>query len=209
MEDHAVLREGLAAWLNGGGHGIRVMGRYGSWDELAAHRGALADVVLLDVLLGDDVPLREKIRSVLDSGSQVVIFSSLSGGPLIREAIDAGALSFLPKTSSARDVAAAVRLAAQGRRYMTAEMEQALSAGGVRLTPREHQVISLYLVGEGQSMERTGRELRISVDSVKKHLASVRRKLGIRGSRTGKLALREMLSQEGWLPPENGFEENR
>lgn len=67
VEDHAVMLEGLAVWLEGNTSGIRVVGRFASWAELVPHLGRLSDVVILDVLLGDNIPLSAKIRALLSA----------------------------------------------------------------------------------------------------------------------------------------------
>ena len=102
VEDHAVMLEGLAVWLEGNTSGIRVVGRYGSWAELIPHLGRLSDVVILDVLLGDNIPLSAKIRAILSAGPQVMVCSSVTDPAVIRQAYAAGALAYVPKTSPRR-----------------------------------------------------------------------------------------------------------
>ncbi|GAA3275355.1 response regulator [Paenarthrobacter aurescens] len=201
VEDHAVLREGLAEWLQANAPEISVVGRYGSWAEAAGNLGALSDVVILDVLLGDQIPLRAKIQAILSSGPQVVVCSSVVDPAVIRQAITAGALAYIPKTAAAAVVEAAVRKAAQGLAYITAEVASAMEAAesGPQLSAREHQVVSVYLGGVAGTMGETAHVLGISVDGVKKHLASVRRKFQDGQEPLTRLALRERLVSGGWL----------
>ncbi|MFJ6538028.1 response regulator [Paenarthrobacter sp. NPDC091711] len=201
VEDHAVLREGLAEWLQANAPEISVVGRYSSWAEAAANLGALSDVVILDVLLGDQIPLRAKIQAILSSGPQVVVCSSVVDPAVIRQAITAGALAYIPKTAAAAVVETAVRKAAQGQQYVTAEVASAMEAGTSepQLSAREHQVVAVYLGGVAGTMAETARVLGISVDGVKKHLASVRRKFQEGQEPLTRLALRERLVSGGWL----------
>lgn len=60
VEDHAVLRESLCVWLEANAPGIRVVRRYGSWAEFVSNLDTVSDVVILDVLLGDRIPLAAK-----------------------------------------------------------------------------------------------------------------------------------------------------
>lgn len=206
VEDHAVLLEGLAEWLQANAPGIRVVGRFASWAEAAANLGALSDVVILDVLLGDQMPLRAKIQAILSAGPQVVVCSSVVDPAVMRQAITAGALAYIPKTASAGVVEAAVRRAAQGLAYMTAEVSSAMEAGqsGPQLSAREHQVVSVYLGGVAGTMAETASALGISIDGVKKHLASVRRKFQVGQEPLTRLALRERLVSGGWLLQDQG-----
>lgn len=91
-----------------------MVGRFRSWAELAASLGQLSDVVLLDVMLGDRIPLRSKIQAILSTGSQVVVRSSLATPVVIRQAFDAGALAYIPKTAGAEVLTTAVLAAARG-----------------------------------------------------------------------------------------------
>lgn len=201
VEDHAVLLEGLAQWLQANAPGIRVVGRFASWAEVAANLGALSDVVILDVLLGDQVPLRAKIHAILSAGPQVVVCSSVLDPAVMRQAIGAGALAYIPKTAPAGVVETALRRAAQGLEYRTEEVAAAIDAehSGPQLSSREHQVVSVYLGGAAGTMAETAAMLGISVDGVKKHLASVRRKFQGGPEPLTRLALRERLVADGWL----------
>lgn len=201
VEDHAVLREGLAEWLQANAQEISVVGRYASWAEAAANLGALSDVVILDVLLGDQIPLRAKIQAILSSGPQVVVCSSVVDPAVMRQAITAGALAYIPKTAAAAVVETAVLQAAQGLAYITAEVASAMEAGKSepQLSAREHQVVAVYLGGVAGTMAETARVLGISIDGVKKHLASVRRKFQEGQEPLTRLALRERLVSGGWL----------
>ncbi|MCR1160889.1 MULTISPECIES: response regulator transcription factor [Paenarthrobacter] len=201
VEDHAVLREGLAQWIQANAPGIRVVGKFASWAEAAAHIGALSDVVVLDVLLGDHVPLRAKIQAILSAGPQVVVCSSVLDPAVMRQAIAAGALAYIPKTVAAGVVESAIRNAALGEPYITAEVAAALDSerSGPVLSAREHQVVSLYLGGTAGTLAETANVLGISVDGVKKHLASVRRKFQDGPEPLTRLALRDRLVAGGWL----------
>lgn len=200
VEDHAVMLEGLAVWLEGNTSGIRVVGRFASWAELVPHLGRLSDVVILDVLLGDNIPLSAKIRALLSAGPQVMVCSSVTDPAVIRQAYAAGALAYVPKTSPAAMVEDALR-AAQGRKYVPLEVEATVAGDDTtpQLTAREHQVVSIYLGGEGATMAETAHSMGISVDGVKKHLASVRRKFQYGQEPVTRLALRQRLIDGGWL----------
>ena len=95
----------------------------------------------------------------------------------------------------------ALRAAAQGHEYIPEEVATALSGAdsAPKLTSREHQVVSLYLGGDGTTMAEVAELLGISTDGVKKHLASVRRKFQDGDEPLSRLALRQRLIDGGWL----------
>ncbi|WGM20493.1 hypothetical protein QEH68_21165 [Paenarthrobacter sp. OM7] len=86
IEDHAVVLESLSVWLEENTEGIKVVGRYPSWAELVPNLGALSDVVILDVLLGDSIPLPAKISALISAGPQVVVCSAVTDPAVIRQA---------------------------------------------------------------------------------------------------------------------------
>lgn len=204
LEDHALLRESLASWLEANAATVKVVGRFGSWAELAASLGQLSDVVLVDIILGDRIPLRSKIQAILSTGSQVVVCSSLATPLVIRQAFDAGALAYIPKTSGAEVLTTAVLAAARGEKFVLPELAGVFDVPGprIRLTPREHEVVTLYLGGSGGTMADVGASLGISADGVKKLLVSVRRKAHNGPEPLSRPALRELLIADGWLLPD-------
>lgn len=62
---------------------------------------------------------------------------------------------------------------------------------------------SIYLGGQGSTRAETAQALGISIEAVKKHLASIRRKFQTGIEPLSKLALRERLIAEGWLRDES------
>lgn len=201
VEDHTVLLEGLAVWLEDNTEGIRVIGRYSSWAELVPHLTDLSDVVILDVLLGDSIPLPAKIRALVSAGPQVVVCSSVTDPAVVRQAYASGALAYIPKTAQAHTVETALRAAAQGRVYVPEAVAAALRTGtdAPELTAREHQVASIYFSGNGPTRAEAGQILGISADGVKKHLDSIRRKFQDSDDPLSRLALRQRLIDGGWL----------
>ena len=204
LEDHALLRESLASWLEANATTVKVVGRFSSWAELAASLGQLSDVVLLDIILGDRIPLRSKIQAILSTGSQVVVCSSLATPLVIRQAFDAGALAYIPKTAGAEVLTTAVLAAARGEKFVLPELAGVFDVPGprIRLTPREHEAVTLYLGGSGGTMADVGASLGISADGVKKLLVSVRRKAHNGPEPLSRPALRELLIADGWLLPD-------
>src|SRR4051812_3417380 len=121
VDDHAVVRRGLASYLDGE-DGIEVVGQAGNGrralDELAALANSstgLPDVVLMDLLMPDvgGIAATAEIVRRWPVVRVVAVTSFLEEGK-VRAALDAGAAGYLLKDAEADDVAAAIRTVAAG-----------------------------------------------------------------------------------------------
>jgi DNA-binding NarL/FixJ family response regulator len=183
------------------------------------------DLVLLDLALGDadgfDV-LRE-LRAAYPALPVVVVSASDRTSDVIR-AIDLGAMGFVPKRSSNDMLFEALRMVMSGGLYVP-PMMLGLDAGSthegdtvpdvmrpvgvqadqstyqkapktldaVGLTPRQHDVLGLLLQGKPNKL--IARELNVSVETVKDHVAAVLRALGVSSRTQAVLAVSQMQQQ--------------
>jgi two-component system response regulator DegU len=146
------------------------------------------DLVLLDLSLPDLHGL-DIVRSLTASKSpaQVVIFSAHEEPELIDTALRAGASAFITKRIDPRDLPAALRQALEPTLFRPLQ-QTALVDGKkapVELTERELDV--LYALTDGLSNKAIGKRLWLSEQTVKFHLTSIYRKLGV-SSRTEAIA---------------------
>jgi DNA-binding NarL/FixJ family response regulator len=185
VDDHAVVRSGLAQLLDGAGD-IEVVGQAGDGREaVVVVREARPDVVVMDLQMPgmDGV---EATRQILGEqlGAEVVVLTSYSDSTRIVAALDAGAVGYLLKDADPEDVLDGVRAVSRGespihpkvaRRLLTARAET--WAGTVQLTKRETEVLAL--VRAGLANKQIGRRLGISERTVKAHLTSVFQQIGV------------------------------
>jgi DNA-binding NarL/FixJ family response regulator len=185
VDDHAVVRSGLAQLLDGAGD-IEVVGQAGDGREaVVVVRETRPDVVVMDLQMPgmDGV---EATRQILgeELGAQVVVLTSFSDSARIVAALDAGAVGYLLKDADPEDVLDGVRAVSRGespihpkvaRRLLTARSET--SAVAVQLTKRETEVLAL--VRAGLANKQIGRRLGISERTVKAHLTSVFQQIGV------------------------------
>jgi len=194
VDDHAVVRSGLGAFLSVYDD-LELVGEAGSGEEAVTVCGtARPDVVLMDLVMqGMDgaqatAAIRENCPEV-----QVIALTSFPEDDLVNRALQAGAIAYLLKNVSAADLADAIRAAHSGRSTLAPEAAAALirttKAGpqlGHDLTAREREV--LQLMCEGMSNSQIARALVISDATAKFHVSRVLAKLQV-SSRTEAVAV--------------------
>jgi NarL family two-component system response regulator LiaR len=187
VDDHAVVREGLRAFLELQ-DGIEVAGEAADGEEaLEAAERLRPDVVLMDLVmprldgLGAMRALRERVP-----GARVIVLTSFFDDDKLLPALRAGAAGYLLKNAEPQELARAVRAAYAGEALLdpvvAARLVQALGQAGDeepldRLTPREREV--LQLIGRGFPNKRIALELRLSEKTVKTHVSHVLAKLDV------------------------------
>ena len=184
VDDHAMLRRGLAAFLMSYAD-LKLVGEaVNGKDAVALCTRERPDVVLMDLMMPmmDGIAATHLIRHNLPE-TQVIALTSFSEARLIKDALGAGAISYLFKNVSANDLANAIRAARDGISTYAPEVSDilALSIRQPRpmfqsLTPREREVLSLMVEGKGNS--EIADTLTISLSTTKSHVSSVLAKLG-------------------------------
>jgi len=183
-DDHAVVREGLER-LVATFDGVELVGAAANGQEAVDRcRDAQPDVVLMDI----EMPVLNGIAATRAIAAAqpdvaVVVLTSFSDRDQILQALDAGAVGYLLKDAEPDEIAKAVRAAARGEAPLDPRAGRALlSARGSSspldgLSEREREV--LRLVARGLPNKLIARELSISEKTVKTHLTSVFRTIGV------------------------------
>jgi two-component system, NarL family, response regulator LiaR len=189
VDDHAVVRSGLAAFLLAYDD-LELVGEAESGAE-ALHCCAeqRPDVVLMDLVMpGMDGAAATQAIKAQDPRIQVLALTSFREDDLVQRVLQAGAIGYLLKNISAEQLAAAIRAAHAGRPTLAPEATQALiqaatkpPAPEVALTPRELAVLTLVV--QGLPNRAIAAQLAINPSTVKFHISSIFSKLGV-ASRT-------------------------
>jgi DNA-binding NarL/FixJ family response regulator len=185
VDDHAVVREGLRAFLDLQ-DGIDVVGEASDGQAaIAAAEELLPDVVLMDLVMPrlDGLAAMRALRERVP-GARVIVLTSFLDDEKVLPALRAGAAGYLLKNAAPQELARAIRAAFAGEVVLDPVVAARLVdtlAGGVepldRLTPREREV--LELIGRGFPNKLIARELGLSEKTVKTHVGHVLAKLGV------------------------------
>jgi DNA-binding NarL/FixJ family response regulator len=197
-----MILSGLAEWIRSAADDIDVVAAVATWPELLIHPQFPVDVVLLDLDLKDNIPVALKISTLKTTGVSVVLMSTYSEPNVVREALAAGALGYLVKSEDAEMIVEAIRAAAQGESFVSAELDLALNAsdigGAPKLSAQERRVMALY--GGGEPVKSVAYQLGISEETAKSYLKRIREKYRVAGIDVGtKVALRKRAIQDGIL----------
>lgn len=142
-----------------------------------------ADVVLLDLMLGDDSLPAENVIALCATGTRVLVLSVHGDRQHVRATIRAGASGYLIKGGDRAALADAIRTVHAGEQALTQELAFIISLEPPRLSQRELEVLSLY--GTGSTLEATARRLKISVSTVRVHLSRIYAKFAAAGDPIG------------------------
>jgi DNA-binding NarL/FixJ family response regulator len=187
VDDHAVVREGLRAFL-AVQDGIEVAGEAGDGEEALEAAARLdPDVILMDLVMPhlDGVGAMRALRERL-SRSRVIVLTSFLDDDKLLPALRAGAAGYLLKDAEPAQLVRAVRAAHAGEALLdpvvAARLVDRLSSDDEpepleRLTPREREV--LVLIARGLANKRIALELGLSEKTVKAHVGHVLAKLGV------------------------------
>ena len=194
VDDHPLIREALRQVLKALDQDIEHVDAATAEEALvAAGKGDAFDLILLDLALPDadgfDVlrELRERHPSF-----PIVVLSATEQAETVIRAIDAGAMGFIPKTSSNELLLNALRLVMAGGVYLPGEVLRhspepklasrpaaatEVSYRHLGLTQRQAQVLALLVHGKPNKI--ICRELNLAEGTVKIHVTAILKALGV------------------------------
>lgn len=194
VDDHAMLRKGLAVFLMSYPD-LKLIGEASNGQEaLALCIDKHPDIVLMDLLMPilDGITATRLIHNECPD-TQIIALTSFGEERLIKDILEAGAISYLFKKVSADDLARAIRAAQNGISTFAPEVTDILIQSLQKpkslfevLTPREREVLALIVKGMGNN--DIADQLVISLPTTKSHVSSILSKLGLT-SRTEVISL--------------------
>lgn len=184
VDDHAMVRSGLKLFLSGEDD-LEIVAEAGDGQEaIDLSQDAQPDVILMDVVMpGVDGPTAmARIRQDYPH-IQVIALTIFLEEDLVRNTLQAGAISYLLKDVGAGKLAEAIRAAYRGRGTLDSAAAQMLVQAtqqpprlGHDLTERERGILALLV--EGQTNKAIARELALSPGTVRIYVSNILSKLG-------------------------------
>lgn len=179
IDDHESVRLGLeAACARSGAETVVFSGSTVSsyLDWRATNSEASADVVVLDLTLGDGTTVTENVVSLVDDGASVVIHSVADRPAAVREALAAGAAGVVSKSSALDDVLDAIRTVAVGEALNNVEWASAVEGdrefADAQLSVRELEVLRLYATG--LPLKAVAERLGVAYSTAKENITRIR-----------------------------------
>jgi DNA-binding NarL/FixJ family response regulator len=184
-DDHPIVRQGLMAVLVPR-NGMKVVGEATNGAEAVALAHTLhPDVILMDLAMPEMSGVEATTHILRDNPqTRVLILTSFGTDEMAGQAIRAGVMGFLMKESQPDDLLHAIRSVFKGQFTIPQNVAQALYKNDSHgdetknaLTVREEEV--LHLIANGQTNRQIALELNIGENTVRTHVGSLLRKLGL------------------------------
>jgi two-component system, NarL family, response regulator LiaR len=184
VDDHAVVRQGLKMFL-GLDPDLEVVGEAENGEEAIRQTRKLSpDVVLMDLLM----PVMDGITAISSlrrdfPDTEVIALTSVLEDEAVMKAMRAGAIGYLLKDTQADELRHAIKAAAAGQVQLSPQAASRLMRevrapeSPEKLTERETDVLRLLALGRAN--KEIALELNIGEKTVKTHVSSILRKLGV------------------------------
>lgn len=187
VDDHEMVRMGLSAYLasqedievvaeaSDGRRGVEFAQKY------------RPDVIVMDLVMEgmDGIEATKEICGLMED-AKIIVLTSFIDDDKVYPVIEAGAMSYLLKTSKAEEIAQAIRAAARGEatleKQVTGKVMARMRGGGSLLpheTLTERELEVLRLIADGKSNQEIADALFITVKTVKAHVTNILGKLGV------------------------------
>ncbi|HWO95937.1 MAG TPA: response regulator transcription factor [Bacillus sp. (in: firmicutes)] len=187
VDDHEMVRIGVSSYLSAQPD-IEVIGEAEDGTEAVELALELRpDIILMDLVMKrmDGI---EATRKIIESWpeAKIIIVTSFLDDEKVYPALEAGATSYMLKTSKASEIANAVRATYHGQSVLepevTGKMMMKMRRGNVQLpheqlTAREMEI--LLLMAQGKTNQEIADELFIALKTVKTHVSNILSKLEV------------------------------
>ncbi|MBN9661421.1 MAG: response regulator transcription factor [Acidobacteria bacterium] len=179
VDDHPLLREGLAALINSQTD-MQLVGEASDGHEaLEVFRTHLPDITLMDLQMPETsgIDAMNSIRAEFPD-ARIIVLTTYAGDVQVSRALKAGAKGYLLKGSLRKELLETIRAVHAGHKRVSSELAVALAehATDETLSPREVEV--LRLVAGGNANKEIAGQLFLTEETVKSHVRNILAKLG-------------------------------
>ncbi|MBC7900232.1 MAG: response regulator transcription factor [Saprospiraceae bacterium] len=179
VDDHPLMREGIAAILNNQPDMEIVAEASNGREALEQFRSIRCDITLMDLRLPDMSGI-DAMTSILKEfpRARIIMLTMSEGDVEIQRALKAGACAYMLKTMPRRDLIETIRKVHKGKKHIPTEIASNLAEHMGTETLTEREVDVLALLGEGNRNRDIADQLFISEETVKVHVKHIMDKLG-------------------------------
>ncbi len=185
-DDHAVVRQGYASLLAAMLDECEIIEASCGWDCLSLWQQHQPDALVLDINLPDISGIETANRILQrDRNARILFFSMYDELPMVQQALDAGALGYITKSSNPEVLLEAVRKVLAGQPYVEHELATRLAMQRKTgmdprlegMTQREFEIF--VMLARGLTPRHIAEQLCISVKTVSNHSALLKNKLQV------------------------------
>jgi DNA-binding NarL/FixJ family response regulator len=180
VDDHALIREGIAA-LIANQKDMRLVAEASNGREaIEQFRSHRPDITLMDVQMPEmnGIDALNAIRSEFPD-ARIIVLTTYAGDVLCKRAMQAGAQAYILKGNVRKDLLDTIRAVRAGKKLIHAEVAAELASHAVDDSLSEREVEVLSLIAAGNSNKLIADQLSISEDTVKGHVKNILSKLGV------------------------------
>jgi two-component system, NarL family, response regulator LiaR len=187
VDDHEMVRMGLSAYLSTEPDIVVVGEACNGVDACEKALRLLPDVILMDLVMDgmNGIEATRRITEAFEANGhdvRIIILTSFIEEDKVLPALEAGAFSYLLKTTKAQDIVRAIRKAKEGESILEGKVGQVVMQSRRRkmakhdaLTEREMEI--LKEIGKGKTNKEIAETLFIGIKTVKTHVSSILAKL--------------------------------
>ncbi len=180
VDDHPMLREGLAAIISFQSDMVLVAEAQDGEGAIESFREHRPDVTLMDLQMPGmrGVEAITRIRAEFPA-ARVIVLTTYAGDVQALRAMKAGAVGYLLKSSVRKELLDTIRTVHAGRKHLSVEVANAIALHAVEDALTDREIATLARVAEGKANKQIAYELSLSEDTIKTHLKSIFSKLDV------------------------------
>ncbi|MGY0692845.1 response regulator [Virgibacillus sp. FSP13] len=186
VDDHEIVRKGIIAYLRTDDE-LDVVGEAASGNEGAKLvLETKPDVVLMDLIMENGTGI-EATQQIMDElpDCKIIILTSYYDDEQVFPAIEAGAFSYILKTSSAEEITEAIKKGAKGETVIESKVASKMMTTFRTIPKKPHEDLTdrelevLLCIGNGMTNQEISEKLYIGIKTVKTHVSNILGKLAV------------------------------
>ncbi len=180
VDDHPVLRAGLAAIIDGHDD-MSVVGEASDGAEAVERFGKISpDVTLMDL----QMPRLRGVEAITliraeHPHARILVLTTYSGDAQAARALRAGAVGYLLKSAVRHELIDVIRSVHAGRKHVPAAIAQEMAFRSPQDILSDRELAVLGCVAEGHANKEIARRLFVSEETIKAHMRSIFTKLNV------------------------------